>query len=56
MHEKGPETWDSEYHIGKTQNHPLNLRVFTEEKRHDPASKVRHVRVVLLTSSHIDCS
>ncbi len=38
--EKRPKSWASEYHIGKTQNHPLNLRVFTNERRYDPAAKV----------------
>ena len=38
--EKGPKSWASEYYIGKTQNHPLNLRVFTNERRYDPAAKV----------------
>ena len=40
MHENGPESWASEYHIGKTQNHPLNLQVFAGERRYDPAAKV----------------
>ncbi|KJA21107.1 hypothetical protein HYPSUDRAFT_141225, partial [Hypholoma sublateritium FD-334 SS-4] len=39
MHENGPESWASEYHIGKTQNHPLNLQVFAGERRYDPAAK-----------------
>lgn len=40
VHEKGPDSWASEYHIGKTQNHPLHLTVFAQERRHDPAAKV----------------
>lgn len=40
MHEKGPESWESEYHIGKTQNHPLDLGAFAQENRYDPAAKV----------------
>lgn len=39
--EKGPESWESTYHIGKTQNHPVDLVVFAQEKRHDPAAKVQ---------------
>ncbi len=40
MKEKGPESWTSEYHIGKTQNYPIELLVFAQEKRQDPAAKV----------------
>lgn len=28
------------YHIGKTQNHPLDLSVLTHQSHHDPAAKV----------------
>ena len=38
--EKAPETWEYEYHIGKTQNHPIDLRIFSQEKCNDPAAKV----------------
>lgn len=42
VHEKGPVslTANSSYHIGKTQNYPLDHRVFSAENRHDPAAKV----------------
>lgn len=40
MHEKGPQSWTSEYHIGKTQNHPLDLGTFIQEAHTDPAVKV----------------
>ncbi|KJA25469.1 hypothetical protein HYPSUDRAFT_94104, partial [Hypholoma sublateritium FD-334 SS-4] len=54
VHEKGPKSWDSEYHIGKTQNHPLDLRVFVEEKRYDPAAKdfMKNLKVHLLSRIH----
>ena len=42
-HEKGPEELDCAYHIGKTQDYPLDLRVFTQEKFHDPAAKVYYI-------------
>lgn len=40
-HEKGPESSACDYHIGKTQNHPLNLDLLARESRDDPAAKVR---------------
>ncbi|KJA21682.1 hypothetical protein HYPSUDRAFT_111821, partial [Hypholoma sublateritium FD-334 SS-4] len=36
-HEKGPESSTCTYHIGKTQNHPLDLGVFARENCRDPA-------------------
>ncbi len=41
IREKRPE-WAAEgaYHIGKTQNHPLDVRVLAKESCHDPAAKV----------------
>lgn len=39
-HEKGPESSACDYHIGKTQNHPINLDVLTRDNRNDPAAKV----------------
>lgn len=39
-HEKRPESLDCDYHIGKTQDHPLDLGIFAQEKRRDPAAKV----------------
>lgn len=40
VHEKRPESPTSDYHIGKTQNHPVDLGVFFRENRLDPAVKV----------------
>lgn len=31
VHEKGPESMSSNYHIGKTQNHPLDLGSLARE-------------------------
>ncbi len=41
-HEKRPEFLpkDCGYYIGKTQDHPINLVIFGQEKRHDPAAMV----------------
>ncbi|KJA13356.1 hypothetical protein HYPSUDRAFT_115550, partial [Hypholoma sublateritium FD-334 SS-4] len=54
VHEKGPESWASAYHIGKTQNHPVDLRVFAQEKRHDPAAKdfMKNLKAHLLPRIH----
>ena len=38
--DKKPKSGASDYHIGKTQNRPLNLRVFADERCYDPAAKV----------------
>jgi hypothetical protein len=38
--EKGPESSSCKYHIGKSQNYPVNLGVFVQESRHDPAVQV----------------
>ncbi len=41
VREKRPEIMpDTTYHIGKTQNYPLDLRVFARENCQDPAAKV----------------
>lgn len=40
LYEKGPESPALEYHIGKTQNHPLDLGTFIQEAHTDPAVKV----------------
>ncbi len=40
-HEKRPKLLDCDYHIGKTQDHPLDLKSLVQEKRHDPAAKVK---------------
>lgn len=50
-HEKGPESWAVEYHIGKTQNYPVDLAVFSQEKRHDPAAKVLSKNIFQIQSS-----
>lgn len=42
INEKGPALLDCDYHIGKTQDHPVDLLVFAQERRHDPAAKVPH--------------
>lgn len=42
VREKGPESSASAYHIGKTQNHPLDLGVLSRDNCHDPAVKVLH--------------
>ena len=41
-YEKGPDSWASapSYHIGKTQNHFLELGAFVRDKKNDPATKV----------------
>ncbi len=42
-HEKRPtsELLDQyDYHIGITQDHPVDLKIFAQEKRQDPAAKV----------------
>lgn len=39
-HEKGPELPTCDYHIGKTQNHPVDLGILARENCHDPAAKV----------------
>lgn len=38
--QKGADASVFDYHIGKTQNHPINLDVLTRESRNDPAAKV----------------
>ncbi len=40
VHEKGPESSASTYHIGKTQNHPVDLGVLSQQYCRDPAVKV----------------
>lgn len=40
QHEKGPESLACDYHIGKTQNFPVNLDIMARDNRHDPAAKV----------------
>ena len=40
MHEKGPELADVSYHIGKTQNYPIDLGPFSQKANNDPAVKV----------------
>ena len=40
VREKGPESSASAYHIGKTQNHPVDLGVLSREYCRDPAIKV----------------
>lgn len=42
VYEKGPESSASAYHVGKTQNHPLDLGVLYRDNHHDPAVKVFH--------------
>lgn len=39
-HEKGPKTTTHDYHIGNTQNHPIDLGILAGENCHDPAAKV----------------
>ena len=39
--DKRPESSACRYHIGKTQNNPINLGSFLQENRHDPAVKVK---------------
>ncbi len=38
--EKGPQSTDITYHIGKTQNHPLDVRDLAQKHRLDPAARV----------------
>ncbi|KAF8956820.1 hypothetical protein BDZ97DRAFT_1763402 [Flammula alnicola] len=54
LHEKGPESPTSDYHIGKTQNHPLDLGVIARETSHDPAAKnfTKHLQEHLLPRIH----
>ena len=41
IREKRPElAAEGAYHIGKTQNHPVDLRVLGKESCYDPAGKV----------------
>lgn len=40
VHEKGPVLSTSAYHIGKTQNHPVDLGVYARDYCRDPAVKV----------------
>lgn len=40
-HEKGPESSACAYHIGKTQNSPLDLGTLARDNCHDPAVQVR---------------
>ena len=39
-HEKGPESSACAYHIGKTQNHSLDLGAFARDNYRDPAVQV----------------
>ena len=39
-HEEGPENSTSSYHIGKTQNYPLDLGDLARKNLQDPAAKV----------------
>ena len=39
-HEKGPDSSICQYHIGMTQNHPIDLATFAKVNRKDPAAKV----------------
>ncbi|KJA18100.1 hypothetical protein HYPSUDRAFT_145489 [Hypholoma sublateritium FD-334 SS-4] len=39
VHEKAPESSATSYHIGKTQNHPLDLVIFARDYCRDPAAK-----------------
>lgn len=45
IHEKGPESAALDYHIGKTQNHPLDLGTFAQQAGTDPAAKVFYITV-----------
>lgn len=38
--EKGPVSSNCRYHIGKTQNHPVNLAILSQDHMGDPAAKV----------------
>lgn len=38
--EKGPESSASDYHIGKTQNYPLDLGAIAQKAYSDPAAQV----------------
>lgn len=40
MHEKGPVSSASAYHIGKTQNHPMDLEAIARRAEGDFAAKV----------------
>ncbi len=40
VHENGPDSWELEYHIGKTQRHSVNLAIFAQENCSDPAARV----------------
>ena len=46
-HEEDPKSWTSAYHIGKTQNHPVDLEIFVKENCHDPAAKVMFKHLVV---------
>ncbi len=40
-HEKGPESSACSYHIGKSQNYPLDLGILARDNCNDPAVRVR---------------
>lgn len=55
VREKGPVSSELKhtYHIGMTQNHPLDLNVLNQQSCHDPAAKVVFCSWLILVSDNL---